>query len=137
MQSFAKIASPAIVAFAVIVSAGAAFAAPTFTTANPGSGMAIADFRSQLGVFNPSEVTELVGAKTVSVIKYDTAWSKDDDTAKAVDLLTTDAQSIGQLREAIKANAEAAKLLEANHIAINDVVDLVSDGAGNVSIYVS
>ena len=137
MKSFAKIASPAIVALAVIVSAGAAFAAPTFTTATPGSGMAIADFGSQLGVFNPTEVTDLAAAKSVTVVKYDTAWTKDDDTAKAVDLLTADAQSIGQLREALKANPEASKLLEANHIAINDVVDLVSDGAGNVSIYVS
>lgn len=135
MNHFLKIATPLIAA--LTLSAGAAFAAPAVTIAQPGSGMAINDFRSEMLVFNPSEVTDLVAAKTLSVIKYDTAWSDASDYGKAVNLLTEDSQSIGQLREAIKANAGATKLLANNHVAIDDVVDIVSDGAGNVSLYVS
>ena len=85
----------------------------------------------------PAATPQLVDAKTVTVIKYDTAWSDSKDMSKAVNILTDDAQSIGLLREGLKANPQAAKLLEDNHIAINDVVDIVSDGAGNVSVYVS
>jgi hypothetical protein len=137
MNSFNKFATPAVVAVALALSAGAAFAAPTFSEAAPGKGMAINEFASQLAAFNPTEVTDLVAAKTVTVFKYDSAWAKGDQNSKAVNLLTEDATSISQLRDAIKANPEATKLLDANKIAVNDVVDLVSDGAGNVSIYVS
>lgn len=135
MNTFFKIATPVIAALAL--SSGAAFASPVVTIAPPDSGMAINDFRSEMLVFNPAEVTDLVAAKTLLVIKYDTAWSDGSDYGKAVNLLTDDSQSIAQLREAIKANAGATKLLANNHVMINDVVDIVSDGAGNVSLYVS
>ena len=144
MTQFPKIATPAVTALALIVSAGAAFAAPTVTVAPPGSGMAIDDFRSQMAAFNPREVTDLADAKTITVIKYDTAWtesSKADkpstDNMRAMQLLTSDAPQIDQLRAAVKADPTASKVLADNHIALNNLVDIVSDGAGHVSLYVS
>lgn len=145
MTHFPKLATSAVATLALIASAGAAFAATTVKTAEPGAGMAISDFKSQLAVFNPSEVTDLVGAKAITVIKFDTAWNGQydgsdkvtPDTVKALNLLTTDAPQIAQLREAITANSAAAKILAANNIPVNNLVDIVSDGAGNVQLYVS
>lgn len=145
MTHFPKLATSAVAALALIASAGAAFAATSVTTAEPGAGMAISDFKSQLAVFNPSEVTDLVGAKAITVIKFDTAWNGQydgsdkvtPDTVKALNLLTTDAPQIAQLRDAITANSAAAKILAANNIPVNNLVDIVSDGAGNVQLYVS
>ncbi|MGV8830587.1 MAG: hypothetical protein ACOH2N_01320 [Devosia sp.] len=145
MTHFPKLATSAVAALALIASAGAAFAATSVTTAEPGAGMAINDFKSQLAVFNPSEVTDLVGAKAITVIKFDTAWNGQydgsdkvtPDTVKALNLLTTDAPQIAQLRDAITANSAAAKILAANNIPVNNLVDIVSDGAGNVQLYVS
>lgn len=126
-----------VVALAMFGGAGAAFAAPVFSVAAPGSGMAIDDFASQLVTFNAADVTDLVGAKTVSVLKYDTAWTRPKELSRSVNFLSDDAQSIGLLREAIKKDPAAVKLLTENHIAVDNVVDITSDGAGAVSIYVS
>ncbi|MGV8854732.1 MAG: hypothetical protein ACOH2L_08775 [Devosia sp.] len=144
MTHFPKIATPAVAALALIISASAAFATPTVTIAKPGSGMPIDDFKSQMAAFNPSEVSDLANAKTITVIKYDTAWTgspKADkpgtDNMQAMQLLTVDASQIDQLRAAIKANTAATKVLSENNIAVSNLVDIVSDGAGNVSLYVS
>lgn len=137
MNRYVTLSTPAVVALALAMSAGSAFASATFTTAAPGNGMSMDDFQQQVAVYNAKDINELVDAKTVTVIKYDTAWTDSKDMGKAVNILTDDAQSIGLLREGLKANPQAVKLLEDNHIAINDVVDIVSDGAGNVSVYVS
>lgn len=132
-----RIATASLVFFAMAGTAGAAFAAPAFSIAAPGSGMPMNQFESQLSIYNAAEVTDLVAAKTVSVVKYDSAWNNGKDMGKAVDLLTEDSQSINLLREGIKANPAASKLLADNKIVINDVVDITSDGVGNVTIYVS
>jgi hypothetical protein len=137
MTHFTKIATPALAALALFASVGTAFAAPVFSTVAPGNGMAIEALKSELLVFNGSELTDLLSAKTVGVIKYDSAWTDGDDYRDAVNLLTDDSQSINQLREALRANPAAEKLLAEHKIAINDVVDIISDGAGNVTIYVS
>lgn len=138
MSKFSKASAAVLVSAGMILSAGASFAAaPVFTTAAPNNGMAIDAFTSQLANFNKQEVVDLVGAKTVSVVKYDTAWSDGGDSQKALKALGNDAQSINLLRKAIKSNPAALKLLEANKIVINDVVDIVSDGHGAVQVYIS
>lgn len=131
------VAATALLALAFVGTAGSAFAAPTFSDAAPGNGMAIDDFGTQLATFNADDVTDLVAAKTVTVYKYDAAWTDGEDANKAVEMMTNDSQSIGQLREALKANPEAVKLLEEHKIAVDNVVDITTDGAGNVSLYVS
>ena len=137
MFNLTKFAVPAMVAGALIVSTGAAFAVPTFNVEPAGNGMPIDEFESQLAAFNKADVTDLVGAKTVSVIKYDTAWDFQHGAKKSIELLTKDSQTIGLLREAIKANPDAVNILDANKIAITNVVDIVSDGHGAVFLYVS
>jgi len=136
MNNF-RFAVPALAFVAVMGAAGAAFATPVFSVAAPGSGMAIDEFESQLDAYNAADVTDLVAAKTVSVVKYDTAWTDDKDRSESINLLTADGQFINLLREGIKANPAASKLLTENKIVINDVVDITSDGAGNVVVYVS
>ncbi|KKC38786.1 hypothetical protein WH87_07740 [Devosia epidermidihirudinis] len=137
MSKFSKFAVTAFAAASIIVSTGAAFAAPVFSVAEPGNGLSISDFKSQLAVFNKDDVTALVNAKTVSVLHYDSAWTDGEDLNKAVGLLSDDAQSINQLREALKADPAAAKILQENKIEINTVVDIVDNGNGAVSLYVS
>lgn len=131
------VAATALLAMAFVGTAGSAFAAPTFTTAEPGKGMAINDFGTQLATFNADDVTDLVAAKTVTVIKFQDAWKDGGDAAKSVEMMTKDSQAIGQLREALKANPAAVKLLEENKITVDSVVDIVTDGAGNISLYVA
>jgi hypothetical protein len=139
MSKFSKIPAATLVSAALVLSTGASFAAvgPTFTTAAPGHGMDITEFAGQMAAFNKQDVTDLIGAKTVSVIKYDTAWSAGNGPLKAARLLDEDSQPIGLLRAALKANPAAVKLLAEHKIAINDVVDIVSDGHGAVQLYVS
>lgn len=136
MINLAKVSVAVLVAVGAM-SAGAAFAAPTFSNAAPGLGMAMNDFTTQLGAFNKADVTDLVNAKTVAVLKYDTAWNGQKGASKSIDLLTEDSQSIGLLRAALKADPAAAKLLAEHKIDIKDVVDIVSDGHGAVQLYVS
>ena len=132
-----QITLPALAVLALVGATGAAFAAPVFSVAAPGTGMPIDEFESQLAAYNAADVTDLVAAKTVSVVKYDTAWTKGTDMSKSVELLTGDTQTINLLREGIKANPAASKLLADHKIVVNDVVDIVSNGAGGVTIYVS
>lgn len=137
MSKFVKFAASAAAAATMFVSAGAAFAAPVFADAQPGAGMKIEDFRSQLTAFNKADVTALINAKTVTVLHYDTAWEKGKQLSEAVNLLSDDAQSINLLREALKADPAASKILADNKIAINEVVDIVDNGNGAVLLYVS
>lgn len=136
MNSFRKFAAPAALVFGLLLSTGASFAAPVFSMAAPGSAMNLDDFKAQMGAFNPSEVTAFVDAKTVSVLKYADAWDVSSST-KAENILSDFASQIALRRDALKANPAAMKLLEANHINVDDVIEIVSDGSGAVSIYVS
>ena len=130
-----KLSSLSVVALiAALIAANPVLAAvPTFTNGAPGTAMSVDDFASQLASFNAKDVTDLVGAKSVTVYNYNTAWT--DKAGKAVDLLTEDSQSIGLLREALNKNPAAVKLLADNKIKVNQVVDIIDVG-GNVRVYI-
>lgn len=130
-----KLSSLSVVALvAALIAANPVLAAvPKFTNGAPGTAMSVDDFASQLASFNAKDVTDLVGAKSVTVYNYNTAWT--DKAGKAVDLLTEDSQSIGLLREALNKNPAAVKLLADNKIKVNQVVDIIDVG-GNVQLYI-
>jgi hypothetical protein len=129
-----KLSNLSVLALVAIAAAGPAFAAtPKFANGAPGTAISVDDFASQLAVFNAKDVTDLLGAKSVTVYNYDTAWTT--KSGKAVDLLTEDAQSIGLLRAALDKNPAAVKLLADNKIKVNQVVDIIDVG-GNVQLYI-
>lgn len=120
----------------LMLSTGAAMAAgPTFTTAAPNNGADVIDMKGYLADFNGSEVKDLLSAKTVTVYQYEDAWSG-DDVARASTYLTDNFQSIGLLREALKADKPAVELLAQHKIGVDNVVDIITDGSGNISLYV-
>lgn len=130
-----KLSSLSVVALvAALIAANPVLAAvPKFTNGAAGTAMSVDDFASQLASFNAKDVTDLLGAKSVTVYSYNTAWT--DKAGKAVDLLTEDSQSIGLLREALNKNPAAVKLLADNKIKVDQVVDIVHIG-GNVQLYI-
>lgn len=130
-----KLSSLSVVALvAALIAANPVLAAvPKFTNGAAGTAMSVDDFASQLASFNAKDVTDLLGAKSVTVYSYNTAWT--DKAGKAVDLLTEDSQSIGLLREALNKNPAAVKLLADNKIKVDQVVDIVDIG-GNVQLYI-
>jgi len=129
-----KLSNLSVLALVAIAAAGPAFAAtPKFTNGAPGTAISVDDFASQLASFNAKDVTDLVGAKSVTVYNYSSAWT--DKAGKAVDLLTEDSQSIGLLREALNKNPAAVKLLAENKIKVDQVVDIIDVG-GNVQLYI-
>jgi len=130
-----KLSSLSVVALvAALIAANPVLAAvPKFANGAPGTAMSVDDFASQLASFNAKDVTDLVGAKSVTVYNYNTAWT--DKAGKAVDLLTEDSQSIGLLREALNKNPAAVKLLADNKIKVNQVVDIIDVG-GHVQLYI-
>jgi len=129
-----KLSNLSVLALVAIAAAGPAFAAtPKFTNGAPGTAISVDDFASQLASFNAKDVTDLLGAKSVTVYNYASAWT--DKSGKAVDLLTEDSQSIGLLREALNKNPAAVKLLAENKIKVDQVVDII-DVSGNVQLYI-
>lgn len=130
-----KLSSLSVVALvAALIAANPVLAAvPKFSNGAPGTAMSVDDFSSQLASFNAKDVTDLLGAKSVTVYNYNTAWT--DKAGKAVDLLTEDSQSIGLLREALNKNPAAVKLLADNKIKVNQVVDIIDVG-GHVQLYI-
>lgn len=129
-----KLSNLSVIALVAIAAAGPVFAAtPKFTNGAPGTAISVDDFASQLASFNAKDVTDLLGAKSVTVYNYNTAWT--DKSGKAVDLLTEDSQSIGLLREALNKNPAAVKLLAENKIKVDQVVDIIDVG-GNVQLYI-
>ncbi|WP_055047535.1 hypothetical protein [Devosia sp. A16] len=129
-----KLSNLSVLALVAIVAAGPVLAAtPKFVNGAPGTAISVDDFASQLGSFNAKDVTDLLGAKSVTVYNYNTAWTT--KSGKAVDLLTEDAQSIGLLREALNKNPAAVKLLTENKIKVDQVVDIIDVG-GNVQLYI-
>lgn len=129
-----KLSNLSVIALVAIAAAGPVLAAtPKFTNGAPGTAISVDDFASQLASFNAKDVTDLLGAKSVTVYNYNTAWT--DKSGKAVDLLTEDSQSIGLLREALNKNPAAVKLLAENKIKVDQVVDIIDVG-GNVQLYI-
>lgn len=125
------------VAMAVILPAIPALAsAPTFSVAAPNSGQSPDIFREQVQIYNSHFIDELVHAKTVQVVPFDRAWSDPGDLQKAFDAVEISDQSIHLLREGLKANPAAAKLLAEHKIVLNTVVDIVPTGTDLVQIYV-
>ena len=142
MSNF-RLISATVLAAGLMVSAGSAFAAQTWTDAPKGSGIDIATFVAQLGTFDASDVEALVNAKSVAVVTYSDAWagaSEDKnaaaDQAQAMDKLTADTGEIEKFRAALKANPKAMKLLEEHKIALKRVIDIVKSGKGDVQLYV-
>jgi hypothetical protein len=130
-----KLSSLSVVALvtALAVASPVFAATPKFVMGAPGTALSVDDFASQLAVFNGREVRDLLRAKTVTVYSYNTAWTS--KSGKAVDLLGEDAQSIGLLRKALDKSPAAVKLLAANKIKVNQVVDIVDVGH-NVQLYI-
>ncbi len=132
MNRFSSLSVVALVA-ALIAANPVLAAVPKFSNGAAGTAMSVDDFASQLASFNAKDVTDLLGAKSVTVYNYANAWT--DKAGKAVDLLTEDSQSIGLLREALNKNPAAVKLLADNKIKVDQVVDIVDIG-GNVQLYI-
>lgn len=132
MNKFSSLSVVALVA-ALIAANPVLAAVPKFSNGAAGTAMSVDDFASQLASFNAKDVTDLLGAKSVTVYNYSNAWT--DKAGKAVDLLTEDSQSIGLLREALNKNPAAVKLLADNKIKVDQVVDIVDIG-GNVQLYI-
>jgi hypothetical protein len=135
MNTFSKLAI--ITSVMALGSAGASYASQTWTDVAPGNGVAMSDFKTDLSVYNKQDIADLVSAKTVSVLKYDEAWVNQKGTGEATNLLTEDAQSINLLREGLKADPAAVKLLAEHKINVNQVVSILPDGNGGVQLYVS
>jgi len=130
-------ASALALALAAVAAPALASTGPTFSTAKPWSGMSVDSFRPDVRTFNRAEIGELLRARNVSVVRIDTAWSDIDDAGKAFNAVNRSDQAIHLLREALKANPMASKLLAENHININSVVDITDVGNGRVQLYVS
>lgn len=127
-----------LAAASVLALAAPAFAStPAFTTAAPGAGLSPNYFDQQVKVYNRAEIADLLRARSVQVVKFDTAWSDGSDATKAFDAMSDSDQSIHLLREGLKANPAAQRLLAEHHIAIDSVVDIAPGANGTVQIYVS
>ena len=64
-------------------------------------------------------------------------WADGGDAGKAFDAVNASDQSIHLLREALKADPAAMKLLAQNHIAVDQVIDIAPTGNGAVQLYIS
>ncbi|MGN6486869.1 MAG: hypothetical protein ACTHLT_03470 [Devosia sp.] len=117
--------------------AGAVTAAQAWKTLPRGSGAPIDQFKSDMSVYNKQDIADLLAAKTVSVINYGNAWAGQKGSGEATNLLTDEAQAINLLREGLAADPAAVKLLAEHKIKVDQVVAILSDGNGNVQLYVS
>jgi hypothetical protein len=125
-------------AAAILLIAAPAFAsAPAFSLASPNTGMSVDSFDQQVQVYNRQNIADLLHAKTVSVVKFDNAWNDGGDAEKAFDAVNNSDQSIHLLREALKADPAAMRLLARNHVAVDQVIDIAPTGSGSVQLYIS
>ena len=125
------------IAMAVALPAVTALAStPDFSLAAPIEGQAVDMFRQQIQTYNSNDIADLLKAKTVQVVKFDTAWRDSGDAQKAFDAVSKSDQSIHLLREGLKANPEAAKLLAENKVVLDTVIDIVPSANGTVQLYV-
>ena len=132
MNKFSGLSAIALVT-ALVVASPVFAATPKFVMGAPGTALSVDDFASQLAVFNAREVRDLLRAKKVTVYSFNTAWTS--KSGKAVNLLSDDSQSINLLRKALNKSPAAIKLLAANKIKVDQVVDIV-DIHGNVQLYI-
>ncbi len=123
----AAVALPAVPALA---------ATPAFSLAAPNEGQAIDMFRQQIQTYNSNDIGDLLKAKTVQVVRFDTAWSDSGDAQKAFNAVSKSDQAIHLLREGLKANPEAAKLLAENKVVLDTVIDIVPSANGAVQLYI-
>jgi hypothetical protein len=136
MNTYVKAFGAASITLALTAPALAA-SGPSFSTAKPGAGMDVNAFRPDVNTYNRSEIRDLLNARKVSVVRIDSAWKDDGDAGKAFNAVNRSSQAINLLREGLKANPAAARLLSKNHINVNTVVDITSVGNGTVQLYVS
>jgi hypothetical protein len=128
----------AVTAAIILGAAAPALAStPAFVLAKPNSGISVDSFDPQVQVFNRADIADLLRAKSVSVVRFDTAWNDGGDASKAFDAVDASDQSIHLLREALKSDPAAMKLLARNHIAVNQVIDIAPTGNGSVQLYIS
>lgn len=138
MNNTLKNVAATTAAAAILLAALPAFAStPAFSLAKPNSGMSVDNFDQQVQIFNRQNVADLLHARSVSVVKFDTAWNDGGDAGKAFDALNASDQSIHLLREALKADPAAMKLLARNHVAVDQVIDIAPTGNGSVQLYIS
>lgn len=134
---FNIVGATALTAAVVLTVAPALASTPNFNTAKAGSGMAIDSFDQQVKIFNRADIADLLNARNVSVVRLDTAWTDGGDASKGFNAVQNSDKSIHLLREALKADPAAMRLLARNHIAVNEVVDVAPTGNGSVQIYIS
>lgn len=139
MNTFVKAVGTTALTLALAALAAPAFAstAPVFTRAAPGDGMSVDDFRPDVAGFNRAEIGDLLHARSVAVLNVQSAWTDGGDALKAFNAVNNSDQAIHLLREHLKANPAAMRLLAANHIDVNRVVDIAGNGSGAVQLYVS
>lgn len=138
-NSFLKAAGATALTFALAATVAPALAAsgPSFSAAKPWSGMDVESFRSDVNTFNRNEVSDLLAASHVSVVRVDSAWNDSKDSGRAFNAVQRSDQAIHLLRMALKDDAAAAKLLKANGIDVNRVVDITAIADGAVQLYIS
>ena len=120
------------------LSAAPAFAStPSFSLAAPNAGESVDSFDPQVQIFNRAEIRDLDHARSVQIVRFDTAWSDGGDADKAFNAMESSDQAIHLLRENLRADPAAMRLLAAHHINVNQVVDIVNNGSGKVQLYVS
>lgn len=135
--AFNIIGATALVAVAALSAAPAFASTPNFNTAKAGSGMSVDNFDQQVRIFNRADIADLLQARNVSVLRIDTAWADGGDASKAFNAVEDSDQAIHLLRDALRADPAAMRLLARNHIAVDEVVDVAPVGNGAVQIYIS
>jgi len=136
MNSLMKAIGATALTFTLAAPALAA-SGPTFSVAKPWSGMDVNSFRSDVNTFNRDEIGDLLDASHVSVVRVDSAWNDGKDAGRAFNAVERSDQAIHLLREALKSDPAAAKLLAANNIDINRVIDITAARNGTVQLYIS
>ena len=139
MNILVKSVGSTALALALAAIAAPAFAStgPAFKTLGIGSGMSVDAFTTDVNVFNNREIGDLVHAKSIAVLNVDNAWTDNGDASKAFNAIDNSDQAIHLLREHLRADPAAMRLLAANHVDVNRVVDITSSGNGSVQLYVS
>ena len=136
-RAFNIVGATAFTAAILLAAAPALASTAAFSTAKAGSGMDVDNFVQQVKVFNRADIADLLRARSVSVLKIDTAWNDGGDALNTFNAVQDSDQAIHLLREALKADPAAMRLLARNHIAVNEVVDVAPAGNGAVQIYIS
>jgi hypothetical protein len=120
-------------AFAATVALGStAYAAPVMVDGG-NQDIAGADLQCQVGIFNEEDIQDLVAASSVTV--YHLPDVLDFDEYEAVCSAVDSSGAVPRLREAIKANAEAAQWFSDNGLDPNSAVLIVDNTDDTVDLY--